>query len=269
MIKGNIYFLLLIFLIKILGKGNIDDVVIIKNNPFYEPEKGVGAHYYAYSPYYEGYTKVTSYIQLPSSFESGNRNGYISFGVLGLNGGIDIGIRNTGNGWHPYYYDVRNKNFKVFEENMAPSNTKIIGIEVEIKSTKQILFSLSYRESNLNIIKLFTKQLEAKHIFENGNTFRKRFYRFASLPPEGEDDQNDGTRMIDGKFTGLSIVKNGSVKQWGISEEDIESAWMVSSSRINLTYNKSTDNFSIIHRESEKVKLQDSKDQNSFIFPFI
>jgi len=79
MIKGNIYFLLLIFLVKILGEDIIDDPVNIKNVPIYDPENGVGAHYYAFSPYKAGYTKVTSYIQLPSSLERGNRNAYISF----------------------------------------------------------------------------------------------------------------------------------------------------------------------------------------------
>ena len=248
----NIYFLILIFLLKILGQ-DIDDVKYIKNDKaLYDPEKNAGAHYYAYSPYSTGYSKITSYIQLPSSLNNGNRNAYIAFGVYGLNGGIDIGIRNTGTLWHPFYYDVQKKNFKSFnsDNDLAPSETKIIGIEVEVTSDKNILFSLSYRTSDLNILKSFNTKIEAKHIFEEG-VVKNRFYRFASLVPIGEDDQEDGTYMLDGKFTGLAIVKNNNVQSWGISGDDIEYAWIVSSSKIEFSYQDGNDNFSINHKKKE------------------
>ncbi|KAG4092832.1 hypothetical protein H8356DRAFT_1429227 [Neocallimastix lanati (nom. inval.)] len=240
--------------VKILGEDIIDDPVNIKNVPIYDPENGVGAHYYAFSPYKAGYTKVT--IHALSS--------------------IDIGIRNTGNGWHPYYYDVKNDKLEQFPENMAPSGTEKIGIEVEITSTKKIIFSISYRDSNLNIIKSFTTEFKADHIFENSDDFRKRFYRFASLVPIGgkdADNQNDETYMRGGQFTGLTIVENGSPKPWGIPEEDIESAWMVSSSRIEFSYDKNTDKFTIYHGESEKILIflgmETVKNIHSYMFNYI
>jgi len=71
--------------------------------------------------------------------------------------------------------------------------------------------------------------------------------------------------MRGGQFTGLTIVENGTPKPWGIPEEDIESAWMVSSSRIEFSYDKNTDKITIYHGESEKVTVQNTEDQNSFI----
>ncbi|KAL6613698.1 hypothetical protein U3516DRAFT_750112 [Neocallimastix sp. 'constans'] len=216
--------------VKILGEDIIDDPVNIKNVPIYDPENGVGAHYYAFSPYKAGYTKVT--IHALSS--------------------IDIGIRNTGNGWHPYYYDVKNDKLEQFPENMAPSDTEKIGIES------------------------FTTEFKADHIFENSDDFRKRFYRFASLVPIGgkdADNQNDETYMRGGQFTGLTIVENGTPKPWGIPEEDIESAWMVSSSRIEFSYDKNTDKFTIYHGESEKILIflgmETVKNIHSYMFNYI
>ena len=53
-------------------------------------------------------------------------------------------------------------------------------------------------------------------------------------------------------------MKDNIVKSWGISEDDIESVWKVSSSRIKFSYDNNTDNFSIIHGEKDDVKIQDS-----------
>lgn len=91
MIETKIFLLILMFLIKISGKDIIDNAVVIKNRVWDGYETGVGAHYYAYSPYLSGYSKTTSYIRLPSLLNTngGKRNAYISFGVLGYYGSID------------------------------------------------------------------------------------------------------------------------------------------------------------------------------------
>ena len=115
--------LLFLYLLKsIITQDAIDDAVVIKNTVWEGYETGVGAHYYAYSPYITGYTKVTSYIKLPYSLNTnqGARNAYISFGVLGLYGSIDTGIINSGEVWKPYYYDIKNGKFVCFHYYASP-----------------------------------------------------------------------------------------------------------------------------------------------------
>lgn len=84
---------------------------------------------------------------------------------------------------------------------------------------------------------------------------KNRFYRFASLVPNGKDDQDDGTYMIGGQFTGLTIVKDKNSQSWGISENNIDVAWLVSSSRIEFSYQDDNDYFSIIHKGKKEDYL--------------
>ena len=74
-----------------------------------------------------------------------------------------------------------------------------------------------------------------------------RFFRFASLCQVEIDNQNDGTYMLGGKFTGLTIVSNDRAESWGISSDNIDVAWLVSSSKINFDYQGDEDLFSISH----------------------
>ena len=247
---NKIMILLFLFSILFSREEVIDDAIALKGRVWEGYETRVGAHYYAYSPYITGYSKVTSYINLPYSLNTngGKRNAYISFGVLGLYGSIDTGIMNSGVGWLPYYYDIKNKKFGTFKEFYAPEGTEVIGIEIEVTSSRKILFSLSFRRSNLFILKSFSTELDASHIlvYENSKV-KNRFYRFASLVPNEEDNQNDGTKMIGGKFTGLTIVKDNIGQEWGISGDNIVDAWLVSSKKISLEHNYNEDIFSINH----------------------
>lgn len=71
--------------------------------------------------------------------------------------------------------------------------------------------------------------------------------------PTGLDDQNDGTYMIGGKFTELTIVKNDIGLNWGIDSDDIDAAWKISHKRIQFSYDDRTDRFDIRHeKENEK-----------------
>eukprot|EP00833_Pecoramyces_ruminatium_P000132 jgi/Orpsp1_1/1174164/evm.model.c7180000049132.1 len=249
--KANIFFLIIIFLLKILGENIDSDIKYLKNNETFFPEKDKGANYFAYSPYRSGYTKISSYIHLPSSLNNGNRNAYISFGVFGFKQGFDVGIKNDGISWYPYYYDIPNKDFKEFINDRAPSETKIVGIEVEVTSDKNILFSLTYRTSDLNnVIRYFNKKLDAQKLFQN-DVIQFKFYRFASLvqPVNIKDDREDGTYMLDGKFTGLTIVKDNNPQPWGISGDDIEYAWIVYPSKMEFNYQNGNEYFSINHKK--------------------
>ena len=249
--------LIVSLLISISNQDIIDDAVIIKNRVWDGYETGVGAHYYAYSPYITGYTRVTSYIQLPNSLNTnqGKRNAYISFGVLGLYGSIDTGIMNSGEGWKPYYYDINYKKFISFKEYYAPQETSIVGIEIEVTSSRKIIFSLSFRASNLFVLKSFSTEIDASHILVYEDSIVKnRFYRFASLVPTETDNQNDRTYMIGGKFTGLTIVKNNRGETWGIAGDNIDVSWLVSSRRIKFSHQNDNEEFSIIHEPNYFIK---------------
>ena len=225
----------------------IDDVIVIKKRFWDGYQTKAGAHYYAYSPYKTGYSKVKGDIILPYTLNTGNRNAYISFGVLGINGIVDIGIMNGGNGWRPCYYDVKNKDFHAFNE-FAPSNTTRVVIVIDVYQNRKIDFYISFRNDNFDILKSFETQIDASHILEyEKNKVKNRFYRFASLVPKGIDDQNDGTYMIGGKFNNLIIINNNKEENWGIGYNNIDVAWKVSSNRIDFDYYNNDEYFDIKH----------------------
>ena len=78
-----------------------------------------------------------------------------------------------------------------------------------------------------------------------------RIYRFASLVnDEGigiPDYQNDQTYMINGIFTGLTIVVNGVGRSWGISSDHIDIAWKVFPQKIEFSHHNDHESFSIKH----------------------
>ena len=220
---------------------------IIKNRVWKGYETKVGAHYYAYSPYKTGYSKVISNIILPFKLYTGNRNAYISFRVLDINGSIDIGIMNGGNGWKPYYYDIKNKYFKSFNE-FAPFGTTIVFIQVEVFLNRKIEFYINFRNDNFDILKSFNTQINGNHVLEyEYGKVKNRFYRFASLVPNGIDNKNDGTYMIGGKFNDLTIINKKIEDNWGIDYNNIDVAWKVSSNRIDFNYYDNNEYFNIKH----------------------
>ena len=80
------------------------------------------------------------------------------------------------------------------------------------------------------------------------------------------DDQNDGTFMIKGEFTGLSIVRNNRTESWGIYGDNVGASWLVSSYRIEVDIGESEEKFSIIHRKSSFISfLEDLLNSFSFL----
>ena len=134
----------------IIASSKDNDAVVLKNRVWDGYQTNIGAHYYAYSPYKTGYSKVISNIIFPFKLYTGNRNAYISFRVLDINGSIDIGIMNGGNGWKPYYYDIKNKYFKSFNE-FAPFGTTFVYIQVEVIQNRKIEFYINFRKNNFLI----------------------------------------------------------------------------------------------------------------------
>jgi len=259
--RYNILFLIILISTKIQVSNNSEDIYeteIIKNKILYDIKKGSGAYYIAYSPFRDDYNRVTSYVRLPTSIETNNgtRTGFISFGVQGQYGYIEMGIMNSGKGWKTYYND--NGNLISYDDRTANEDIKIIALDICEISKKKIVFAVSFRDSGGNIIVgSLWHHISTSHIFE-GNEEEKpnlRLYRFVSLVNNKDkgipDDQKDQSALIDGSFTKLVIIVNGQDKKWGINGDYIEASWKVSPKKIEFKpgaddfENTVYDNFSI------------------------
>lgn len=232
-------------------KEDKDDVEIIKKEVWDGYERDVGAYYIIMSQYTSIYSKVTSYITLPASLNTNNgkRNAYISFGVRALNGFLDTGIMNSGKGWFPCYN--YNGTMKTAQEYLGIEGVKKVGIELEVTSSKIVIFSLSFRDENLKILSSYSTEIEASSLFDDKGAVKFRFYRFASLVNDKSkgvsDDQSDQTFMINGSFLNLCIVVNNKVESWGISNDYVELGWKVSTKKIEFDYADDHESFSIKH----------------------
>ena len=252
--RNHILFLIILITVKIEGNNSEDiyETEIIKNKILYDYKKGSGAYYIAYSPFRDDYNRITSYVRLPTFVETndGKRDGFISFGIQGQYGYIDIGIMNSGKGWKPYYND--NGDLISFDDYTSKEDVKLIGIDVKIQSKKKVIFAVSFRDLNEKILyDSFSKGIYCSHIFE-GNIEEKpnlRFYRFVSLVNNKDkgvpDNQKDKTAMIEGAFSGLVIMVDNLGKKWGIDLHYVEASWKVSPKKIELTKRDDYDNFSI------------------------
>ena len=223
----------------------------MKGEILYDYKKGSGAYYIAYSPFRDDYNRITSYVRLPFvETNDGKRDAFISFGIQGQYGYIDMGIMNSGKGWKPYYND--NGDLISFDDDIAKKEVKIMGLEIQVESKKKVFFAVSYRDIDGNKLR-DTKwiHIPCSHIFE-GNLEDKpnlRFYRFVSLVNNKDkgipDNQKDKTALIDGTFGDLVIMVDNLGKKWGIDLHYVEASWKVSPKKIELTKRDDYDNFSI------------------------
>ena len=250
MIIFFIFNMMLISFINIKYDNYIDNPVVLKKEIWDEYEIKVGAYYIAYTPLRDDYSKITGDIKLPVSLNinKGKRIAYITLGVLGLEGRINIGIINSNYGWTPYYYDTKKKEMKGFMDYICPEETKIVKFKLELLNLSKILFSLKYFDSNSVILNSFDTEIDISHILIiNNKKTRFRFYRYIQLRPIENDNQNDGTYMEKGEFKELYIVKKNVRESWGIMGRNIDVAWKVSSKHIKLHFKKNKEIFSINH----------------------
>ena len=227
----------------------IDDVVVLKGSALFT-EQGVGAHYYAFSGYGTGYSEAFSNIKLPTGFNNRNiRNGYISLGVTGTAHGVDMGLRNSGSGWHPYVYDVGH-NFSAFTQYTAPRTaTNAVIVVKPISTTKIAMYIRFVNAAGQTVGTTFDRTITVSsgNFVYSGGRIACRYYRFASLVPTGNDNQSDGTYMTGGQFTNCQLYNRSNYVSWGINTPRVTNAWKVSSSKITLTYGATNDSFNIRH----------------------
>ncbi|MCF0123194.1 MAG: hypothetical protein HUJ67_03680 [Ruminiclostridium sp.] len=230
----------------------IDNVVVIKGSTLFT-ETGVGAHYYAFSGYSNSYSEAFANIKLPTGFNNNNgaRNGYIALGITGSLHGIDLGLRNTGSGWHPCVYDVGvSGGFTTFTAYTAPSTaTNAIMTVKPVNTTTVHLYIQFVNASGNNVGLAFDRDISISsgNLVSSNNKIMCRYYRFASLVPVGTDNQSDGTYMTGGQITNCQLYNGSNYVSWGISTARVTNAWKVSSSKISLSYTTYNDIFAIQH----------------------
>lgn len=239
---------------------SIGETVAIKGTPlFTEPDKG--AHYYAFSPNGTDYKSIDGFFELPTVFNNANntRNAYISVGVGNVYG-IDFGIRNTGAGWHPYYYEVNpDDEKKVFvdfnsEEYTAGEEAVCASFFVYPYKTDSVIFAVYfYDDENDESLVSFLKAIKVRddNLTLVDNKVCCHFYRFISLVPlDGmPDNQMDSSCMIGAGFSDLKIFGNDTsdTGEWGINTDRISAAWLTSPERIQLTYYSDSETANIDH----------------------
>lgn len=261
-----------------VGIRSIGDVESIKGNVIYA-ETGHGAHYYAYSPQTTNYKTATGFFELPTSlnveFDTEapitHRSAYISAGILGSTHGIDLGIRNTGGRWHPYYYDGYREDpddpsddgknvYKAFDEEESEQagyvaeDTAVCAAFLIMPYTEtSVVFSVTFYDENDECVGDFLKIIpvvEDNLIFSNSQALC-RFFRFVSLvQPDGYvDNQMDSTYMLDAGFSELSLSGYDASMSgdWGIDSNRVECAWLVSPERIQFEYWQDSETVSIDH----------------------
>ena len=232
----NLFFLIFIFIQvqKGINSLNIYEAEAVKGKVWEKYRKDLGTYYIAYSPYSKEYTRITSFVTLPYSVETkgGKRNAFISFGILGKYGYIDMGIMKNGTGWKPFYND--NGDLIYFDDFTAKEDVEIMGVEIGFKSEKKVYFAVSFRYSDKDSIpgyKLFWKELYVSHILERNEEGKPlfRFYRFVSLVNDKDNGvpnyQKDGTSLINSVFNKLVIMVNNAGKTWGIDGPNIEACF--------------------------------------------
>ena len=181
------------------------------------------------------------------------RNAYISLGIYGsaispldggpTAGGVDMGIGNTGDGWHPVMLDTI-PYAKVGEQELtygthygteyakahknepaytAPSDATNAIIIVKPINESTVEMSVQFKRGNTNVGNTFKKQLKVVT-----RTAWNRYYRFASLVPLTRSmDLSDSTYMLGTQFTNLGIHNGSAYERWGSVKESplCVSAW--------------------------------------------
>jgi hypothetical protein len=235
----------------------IDNVVNIVGTPIFT-ESGVGAHYYAFSRYTDTYKSAFVNVKLPTGLDGqGYRNAYISLGIMGDHHGIDLGIKNEGNGWYPYsadtYYEGGGR-FVDYDNYMAPSTATNAIITVKPIDTDTVYLHVHWLNSAGNEVGTsFTREIDVLPgnmlISQYTGNLVCRFYRFASLVPlPGEyDDQSDGSYMTGGKFMNCQLYNGSSYVNWPGNASPTDRAWKVSTDKITVNFSGINDTFNINH----------------------
>lgn len=259
-----------------------DQISFLKGSARLVEEHNAGAHYYAFSPVLSTsqYSEVLANIVLPRSSSTEDkrdgdiavkpinvgqlnytkRHAFISLGIYGSTGGVDLGLMNKGSGWYPTYYDVPTGGGQEFDEYTAPSNATNAVIVVKPLASNLVGLYVQFLNASGTPVKTFDKQISV------GSRTWNKYYRLASLVPgtvppkeiqESKtnvpfyDNQADSTFMINAQFTNLQIYNKNtkSYEPWGIYSPNnkIENAFMMSNPKCQVTYSGNSETARIDH----------------------
>jgi hypothetical protein len=233
----------------------------LKGTPRFE-EENHGAHYYAYSPEISTslYSEAFANIVLPTSLDNTpygvpatytKRNAYIALGISSPEGGVDLGITNTGSGWKPVSYDVKSKVFTTYDNYIADSTATNALIVVKPVSSTKVGLYVNFVNSSGTSVTMYDSSNDGD-ITVGSRTTWNYYYRFASLvqdPGTATDYRTDSTYMLGGSFTNLGLynTNTSSYSTWGINGTLIEKAWIMYYPKCQVSYTSNSDSFTIDH----------------------
>lgn len=229
----------------LLSARSLDFVMLKGNEPVYKSAKDSGGYYYAYSPMSTGYSSCYVNIKFPTSLYTANstRTAFVSLGITGSKGGIDIGFTNKGSGWYPYHYDTQaleGSRQGDYEDKMAPANVTNAAVTLRALTDKQIRMGVQYLDASGNNVGEFfyvTVDIASGNLTYVNGKVNCRFYRFASLiPSNGVTTTNyDGTYMKNGNMLYCQLYDGSQYVTWGILSPRVDCAWLVSPNNITVT----------------------------------
>lgn len=217
------------------------------NNLVFDDEKK-GGYFYAYSTNLstKTYTEVFANIVLPTKLKltaAMPRNAYLCLGIHGDSYGVDIGLGNQGNGWCPFYQDLKDlTKGGLFGDYVAPSTATNAIVVAKPVSSDFVHLYVQFQDANgRNVGKTFDSTLK---VAERRNGWN-RYYRFASLIPRDNNavsNNSDETYMIGAKFTNTGIYNGSSYVRWGTtgSPSLCEVAWVELFPKAKLVNNTAT-----------------------------
>lgn len=221
--------------------------------PIFTPEQNKGAHYYAFSPYSTAYTESFVNVKLPTEFNNANRrNGYLCVGLYGALGGVDLGLRNVGTGWMPYYWDTVGKVGGEYSNYTAPATATNAKICARVVNETTVYLFIQFLNSSGNPVgQYFEENLEigSGNFTFSGGRARCRHFRFAALVPKAgvAENREDGSYMRGAQFTNCQLYNGSAYESWGILSDRVAVAWKVYAENIALSWTTYNDAFNMNH----------------------
>lgn len=241
---------------------------------FFNRENGVmsvastsdpGAYFYAYAPM--GTTYLYSFVnaKLPTSINTlnGRRAAFISLGIAGSMGGIDIGLRNVGSGWVPYTYDVyagnkgtyyeQTHSFQLFEDSHMPDTvTNVIMMATPLNTTTMRVYMRGYDSTGGTGDTEFYRDITVKsgNFVTVGNRVQCQHYRFVSMVPNIgiTTTLTDGTYMKNGALTNCQLYYDDvNHTLWSWDSDKVARRLISHEEKMSLTHSGCHDYFSIIY----------------------
>ncbi|MBS7528277.1 hypothetical protein KHM83_16430 [Fusibacter paucivorans] len=217
-------------------------------------EKGFGAHYYLQALASYKYTELFTSVDLSRvKLNQEERNAFISVGVLGTYGGIDMGLGNKGNGWQPMYYSNSDQALHWSSETYPDAEDVKITLAVKPQSdgSVDVVGWYQFLDDRGEEIGTETLTYNTDDMFSVKDGYAWcRFYRFVSLVPRIDgNDYTDGSYLKNVTFESSQLYNayTKTYEPWGYASKTTAYCWLVEEDNIDLSFSRLTDKVSIEH----------------------